>query len=374
MLCLHCILNREEFTRAFSVAADAVPRAPKSQVLRFIKCDLQFQTMTLTATDGDGLAIRVSLKVPKEKASGSVLLPTAKVLAVLREITAEEIELYASHGKTGSKLVLRCGGSDFDLATEESEEFPPSPNFDAKEFFILQPEACRRMIRRTIFACDGESTRYALGGIYIEADPGEMRMAATDSRRLAVVKSVCSTEGQPKVSTNPVVPQRAMALVEKAIGKDPVQISIEQNQVAFQIGTAIIVSQTIQGRFPDYHKVIPNKCNIEAQGVSAPIHSALKQSILFTSEEARGVDLALESNNLTLTSRANDVGQADIKLPIQLNFGSIGKVRFDARYLADFFRHIDPAATVALKLVDDESPGVLMVEDFQYIVMPLAIT
>lgn len=371
---MHCKINREEFTRAFSVAADAVPRVPKNEVLKFIKCDLESQIMTLTANNGDGLAIRVSLNVQKEQASGSVLLPTLKVLAVLREVNGEEIELFARRGLTADlKLSLRCGGSDFDLATEESEEFPPLPNFDASEYFILQPEACRRMIRRTIFACDPESTRYALGGIYMEVDPGELRMAATDSRRLAVVKSTCSAEGRPTVPTNPTVPQAAMSLVEKAIGKDPVLIAIEQNQVSFQIGSAVIVSQTIQGRFPDYHKVIPKKYNVEAQGVSGPIHSALKQSILFTNEEARGVDLALVDNNLTLTSRANDVGHAEIKLPIQLNQGRILQVRFDARYLAEFFRHVDSAATVTLKLVDADSPAVLSIEEFQYVVMPLSI-
>jgi len=231
------------------------------------------------------------------------------------------------------------------------------------------------MIQRTIFATDTESTRYALGGVQVELSPDKVIFAATDTRRLAVVSADCSTVGSPaKPEVNPVIPSKAMNLILHSLpaAEQDVQIALHLNDIAVRCGGATITSQLVQGRFPDWRKVVPNSFQAKIEMLVAPFHSAVRQAMIVTNEESRGVDFLFAKGTVKLNSQAANVGQSKIEMPISYDGEDI-KITFDPRYIADFLKTLDPSAQFHCQLITFEDPAVLATDDhYTYVIMPLS--
>ncbi|MCA9082153.1 MAG: DNA polymerase III subunit beta, partial [Planctomycetaceae bacterium] len=249
------------------------------------------------------------------------------------------------------------------------------PEFEDTSYYVMQGRALKQGIQRTLFATDPESTRYALGGILLELDQQQVTLAATDSRRLAVYKSTCSAEGSVSEEVGmPVIPAKAMQLLERSIHEDDQQIhiAIRQNDVLVRSGLSTIYARLVEGRFPRYQDVMPPEFGITIDLVVGPFHSAVRQAMIVTNEESHGVDFRFEDGTLTLSSTGADVGSSKIQLPIGYD-GDGFTVTFDPKYVADFLKVLDPASPVSLNLVDPNSAAVFKSGDnYTYVVMPLS--
>ena len=235
----------------------------------------------------------------------------------------------------------------------------------------------RDAIRRTLFATDVESTRYALGGVLVEPGPNGLTLAATDSRRLAVVEFPCSKHGDPAggPASGAVIPSKAMSLIERSIAgaeDDEVWIAMRNNDVLIKSGNGTIVSRLVEGRFPKYRQVIPAESPIAIDMVAGPFYTAVRQAQIVTSDESRGVDFTFHDGTLTLQSQAADVGASKIELPISYSGDSL-TITFDPKYVTDFLKVLDPETSFVLNLTDGESQAVARVGgDYTYVIMPLS--
>ncbi|MDA1166154.1 MAG: DNA polymerase III subunit beta, partial [Planctomycetota bacterium] len=210
----------------------------------------------------------------------------------------------------------------------------------------------------------------------LELTPERATLAATDSRRLAVVSAAAQVVGEVNVeNTTPVVPSKAMQLIERSLPdqEDAVAlIAIHANHVLVKCGGSTIYSRLVEGRFPKYSDVIPSEFSSSVELVIGPFYSAVRQAQIVTSEESRGVDFHFSSGKLALTSRAADVGQSNVELPIAYD-GAEFTITFDPRFVADFLRILDSGTAVKLNLIDGESPAVFTTEDqYRYVIMPLS--
>ena len=240
---------------------------------------------------------------------------------------------------------------------------------------MVKAATLKQLIHRTIFATDTESTRYALGGVQVELTSDRATFAATDSRRLAVVSGDCSVVGSPaKPATPPVVPSKAMTLLERSLsdGEADAHIAIHANDIAVRCGGTTITSQLVQGRFPDWRKVVPTSFGATIDMVVAPFYAAVRQAQIVTNEESRGVDFTFGKGTLKLNSQAADIGQSKIELPIPFDGDEI-KITFDPRYVADFLKSLDTGSQFRFQLISHEDPAVLTTEDdYTYVIMPLS--
>jgi DNA polymerase-3 subunit beta len=367
---LKVVCDRKALTDAFMAVSGVVPSRTVKEILKNVKLQVSGGVVTLIGTDGE-VGMRCAVPDVTADNDGEALLPTGRVVQVLREIKGESITLELD----GTKFWIRSGSSEFRLSAEDPAEFPQVAEFGDDAFCVMQANDLRRMIRRTVFACDVDSTRYALGGVMLELSPERATFAATDSRRLAVVRGGCRAEGSvTAASPAPVVPAKAMALIERILGEGNTEtrIAVHPNDVAIQCGGVTITSQLVQGRFPDYRKVVPDKFNATVDLVVGPFHSAVRQAQIVTSEESRGVDFTFTNGTLRLSSQVADVGQSKIELPISYA-GKDLTTTFDPRYIADFLKVLDPGTSVHFQLIDHESAAVLMTDDhYTYVIMPLS--
>jgi len=272
---------------------------------------------------------------------------------------------------------ISSGHSEFRLSPEDPAEFPPVAAFDEESYFAIPGDALRESIRRTLFATDVESTRYALGGVLVEPGEQGLTLAATDSRRLAVVEVACTKHGDPGSgpSSGAVIPSKAMSLIEKSIAgaeDSEVQVALRGNDVLVKSGNGTIVSRLVEGRFPKYRQVIPSDTPIVIDMIAGPFHTAVRQAQIVTSDESRGVDFTFSEGNLTLQCQAADVGASKTEMPIP-SHGAAVTITSDPRFVAATVRVLDPETSFTLHLTDGESQAVARVGDgYIYVIMPLS--
>jgi DNA polymerase-3 subunit beta len=361
---------RSLLAAAISTVAVVVPSRTPKEILRNIKLVVGGGKATLIGTDQE-VGIRYEIPEIETTSAGEVLLPTARISAILREVQDDTISLEV----TEEALWVRTSQSEFRLSVENPAEFPDVAAFNEENYHVIPGRSLKQGIQRTLFAADVESTRYALGGVLMELRPTSMTLAATDSRRLAVFKAPSSAQGRvsEEVGT-PVIPSKAMQLIEKSIQdlEKDVHIAIHNNDVLVRSGHSTIYARLVEGRFPRYQDVIPSSFEMQIPLVVGPFLSSVRQAMIVQSEESKGVDFVFENGTLTLKSTASDIGTSRIQLPISFDGAKID-ITFDPKYVADFLRVLDPAGQTTLNLIDQNSAAVFKSEEnYTYVVMPLA--
>ena len=365
---LNC--HRPSLATAFQIVSAVVPSKTPKEILKNVKLEVGNGKAILIGTDQE-VGIRYEISRVETDSAGEVLLPTNRVMALLRELQDDAVLFEISE----DMVAIRSGTSEFKLPIEDPAEFPPVSSFDQESYFAIAGPSIKELIRRSVFATDVESTRYALGGVLMELNPEKITLAATDSRRLAVVTAACRAEGQPATENlSPVLPSKAMNLIEKTISEndEEVLISVNPNDALIKCGCATIYSRLVEGRFPRYRDVVPQECRVTVELVAGPFHAAVRQAQIVTSEESRGVDFAFSQGLLTMNSVAAEIGESKIELPISFD-GEPVTITFDPRFVSDFLRILDADSNIQLDLIDSESAAVFRKDDaYTYVVMPLS--
>lgn len=355
---------------AVTTVSGVVPTRTPKDILKNIKLIVADKQATLIGTDQE-VGIRYQLPEVETDSAGEVLLPTAKMQSILRELTDDVVSIEADDGT----VWVRAGSSEFRLSTEDPAEFPDVEGFSDNNYHTVSGKTLKQLIHRTIFSTDVESTRYALGGVQMELSRDAITLAATDSRRLAVIRSTCSSHGSvSEEQQKPVIPAKAMSLIERSISDDEqeVWIAVRNNDVLVKSGHSTIYSRLVEGRFPKYQDVIPTDYQAKVDLVVGPFHTAVKQAMIVTDEESRGVDFAFGHGTLKLSSQAATVGASTVEMPIGYDGEEI-VVTFDPKFVSDFLKVLDPAAQTTLNLIDGASAAVFTAEEnYTYVVMPLA--
>jgi DNA polymerase-3 subunit beta len=304
---------------------------------------------------------------------GSVILPTARMGSILRTSTDEELAIEAD----GDHLIVRGLHAEFRLPGEDPDHFPEVPDFAASAYHVVAAADLRRLIRRTMFATDLESTRYALGGVLVELSAETITMVGTDGRRLARMVAAAEAEGEGKATSptgNPVVPVKALKLIERNLDDDdpPVHVAIQAGAAALvRTERAIIYSRLVEGRFPRYQDVFPPGYEVRIPLEVGALQSVVEQASIVTSEESRGVDFTFGPGLLKLSSQAADVGSSTVELPIAYE-GKDVEITFDPRYLLDALKTLEADQPIAAELIDHKNAAVFKTDDrYTYVVMPL---
>lgn len=368
---MKALCNRDGLLAAFGMVGGVVPARSPKPILQNVKLVADpDEGSTLMATDLE-VGIRYRVLGVKVDQPGAAILPTARMGQILRTSGDDELAIEAE----GDHLVVRGLRSEFRLPAESPDLFPEVPDFAATSYHAIAAADLRRLIRRTMFATDVESTRYALGGVLVELTDDSITMVGTDGRRLARMIAPAEAEsGATPPGGSPVIPVKALKLIERNLDDQdpPVHLAIQSGAaVLIRTERAIIYSRLVDGRFPRYQDVFPATVEVKVPLESGPLLRVVEQASIVTSEESRGVDFRFADGALTLTCQAADVGSAKIELPIAYA-GKPVDITFDPRYLVDALKNLDETAALTAELIDHKSAAVFKTEDrYTYVVMPL---
>jgi DNA polymerase-3 subunit beta len=366
---IHC--EREKLMAAFQLAATLAPARSPKEILQNIKLDATMDTVVLMATDMDA-GIRIAVDGIRVLTPGKALLPVQRFGSILRESSDEGLTLETEE----SSLVIRGDRSEFKLPSPNPDEFPTVMGFEETSFHEVSARLFREMIRRTIFATDAESSRYALGGVLLEMSGDEVIAVGTDGRRLSRMQGQgTSVDNHRTTGSSTIIPTKTLGLLERCISDkdDQILVAARPNDALFKTSRCIIFSRLVEGRFPNWRQVIPSRNNpIVIVGTVGPFYAALRQASVVADPESRGVDFQFGEGSLVITARTAEVGQSRIELPIAYD-GEPIKLTMDHRFVADFLKVLDPESSFTMEASSPSEPALFLTQDgYAYVVMPMA--
>lgn len=369
-------LTREPLLAALQSASAVVPARSPKPVLSNVKLEAHGATAVVSATDLE-VGIRVEIESVEAAAAGAVLLPSGRLMAIVRE--SQPGTVFDIHSD-GTAAVVKAPRSEFRLPAEDPLEFPSVATFPSEPCFEVSPPLVRELVRRTVFSTDSESSRYALGGVLLEfsaqAATGSVIAVGTDGRRLAKMEGPAAANNGVPSDAQPIVPARAMQLVERCLGdaSTPVHVAVRPSEILVKTGPTTISARLVEGRFPRWRDVFPDRPDaVRVKIVAGPLLAAVRQAAIVTSEQSKGVDFNFASGQLVLSGRSAESGESRIELPIEY-VGAAVTIKLDPRFMSEFLRVLDGAATVTLELTDAQSACVCRTDDgYGYVIMPLAV-
>ena len=362
--------EREKVLHAFQTAASVVPSRSPKPTLRNVKLEVGEERATLMATDLE-IGIRIDLAGLAVDAPGEVLLPIDRFGSILRESSDEKLILESD----GRKTLVRGDRSEFNLPAENPDEFPQVGVFEEKSYHVMPARFFRELARRTVFATDNESSRYALGGVLIELSANQIIAVATDGRRLARQQGPAESVAGHKTTENTIVPTRAMQLIERALADNEgdIQLAARDNDVLVKSDRTTLYARLVEGRYPKWRDVFPKQTDaVKIELTVGPFHAAVRQAAIVTSEERRGVDFTFGDGKAVLATHGAEMGEAHVELPVAYD-GAEVSVTLDPRFVNDFLRVLDPDQCFTFQIKDAASAVLCTTDDgYSYVIMPLA--
>lgn len=363
--------TKEPLLAALQSAAAVVPARSPKPVLTNVKLEAGQGTAVLSATDLE-LGIRTEVEGVETSAPGAVLLPSGRLMAIVRESAAGTV--FDIHSD-GNAAVVKAPRSEFRLPAEDPLEFPSVASFPSEACFELTTPLVRELVKRTVFATDNESSRYALGGVLVELSANGVIAVGTDGRRLAKMEGPAVVSGGSPADGQPIVPARAMQLIERCLGGAdlPVHVAVHPSEILVRTGPTTISARLVEGRFPRWRDVFPDRPEaVRVNVLAGPLLAAVRQAAIVTSEQSKGVDFAFESGQLVLSGRSAESGESRIEMPID-HGGPTVRIKMDPRFVSDFLRVLDGAVSITVELTDGQSACVCRTDDgYGYVIMPLA--
>jgi DNA polymerase-3 subunit beta len=365
------VCERSPLLSAFQTAALVAPTRTPKAILKNVKFEAAENVLVLMATDLE-VGIRIEVEGVEIQEPGSIVAPITQLASILRESVDDRLRIEAD----AQRIVIEGERSRFVLPEQNPDEFPNVVCFEEQAYHEISARLFRELIRRTLFATESESSRYALGGVYLEFEPERITAVATDGRRLAKMEGAAQAVGtrdDNEVMT--IVPNRAMQLMERAITEVDANIHLaaRHNDILVRSSRAVIYSRLVEGRFPRWRDVFPQRQeSIQIDLAVGPLYSALRQASIVASDESRGIGFEFGEGNLVLTAATTEIGQSRVELPIPYTGAGV-KITLDHRFVADFLRVLAAEQSVRIDIENGESAALFTTEDgYGYVVMPLA--
>jgi len=368
---------QENLARGLSVVGRAVATRSTLPVLSNVLLATDEGRLRLSATNLEiGINCWIGAKVEEE---GAVTVPARLLTELVSSLPPERIDLELV--VRTRRLHLRCGRFEAEINTIDASEFPIIPTSAEDYKVALNPVTLHQMIGQVVFAAAVDEARPVLTGVFTHFEDSRLTMAAADGFRLSV--RTAELPAPVPESIGVIVPARALAELARIAPKEEeeaieVSITPSRSQILFQMKDATLVSQLIEGNFPDYKAIIPKTYNTRTVVSTADFLKAVRIAFLFAREASNIVRLQimpgteLAPGHMTVAATSAELGEniGEIEASIE---GEPIEIAFNARYLIEVLSVI-PTAQVALETTTPTSPGVIRPvgeEDFTHVIMPM---
>lgn len=363
-------VSRTAMLEGFQIVGSIIsPRAVRP-ILKNIHLTVTGDGMaTMVATDLE-ISMRYRVALDEVDTPGEAVISAARVTAILRECTSEQITFTSDDA---GKVKLVSGRSRFSILSENPEEFPSFKAFEDVNAFGLNRDKLVKLIRKTQFAVAKEKSRFAFNGAKLDIEGNLARMVATDGKRLAMkVEEIDNSDG---ITAGHIVPSRALGIFEKVLTDedDMVRITLDDTEIMIKTTRAEIASRLVEGSFPNYNAVIPDDCPSSIRFDKDELTTAFKQAALLTSQETRSVKITFEDGRAVLNSQALDAGEAIIEIDAPGYDGEPLTIAFNPDYVVEGLKTMD-AEEVSLEFSKANRPAkILGEENFVYVIMPVTL-
>jgi DNA polymerase-3 subunit beta len=324
----------------------------------------------LRATDMEiGLSVPLAAEVITP---GSAVLPARLLLDVSRSLAGDSLTMELRGPEQDVELI--SGASTFHLRTLRAEDFPALPAPNAETRVALPPEAFIQTVSRVARSASRDETRPVLTGILMSASGQELRMVATDSYRLSVKETALEVPLQGSLEAN--VPARALqelVRIAQSAPSENLAVSVNQNQVIFELGDVVLSSRLIDGQFPNYRQLLPETVDHELRMASAELTEVVRRISLLAQKNSP-LRLSFTEGTLTVSAQTPEIGGASESIPVPFH-GEAFDIGFNPEFLRDGLESVESDELV-MKLISPLRPGLIESPDsgdFVYLIMPIRL-
>lgn len=363
--------NQKDLSYALNITSKAVSQNVTLPVLNNILIKTEGKEMFFAATNLE-IAIKYHLQIDVRN-EGAITVPAKLFTNYISLLPDEKVELSLSDTLT---LNIKSSSSQTKIKGIHPDEFPLIPKTEKETTVVVPAKELEKAINQVVFAASLNTSRPVLSGVYFLFEKGSLRLVATDSYRLAERK-ISTKKDKEGERVECIVPARTVMelgkLIQKSTGE--VEINISKNQILFVFGAIELTSRLIEGKFPDYERIIPKTSKTKVLVSVAELELAAKRVSLFAREDSNSVKMSVTNDGkMLLSTEETKVGEEKAELPITIE-GENNKIAFNAQYLLDALPTTGEEK-VFIELNDKLSPIVVRPQkntEYTYIIMPLKI-
>lgn len=366
-------VQREALLKTLSLVSGVVERRQTMPVLANVLFDIEGSRLSLTGTDTE-IEITGHLALPEPAAeNGRLTIPARKLLDICKSLPEGGIINFSV--SDNQKVLLSCGRSRFTLTTLPAHEFPNVDEGEIKTSFNLLQGQLKRLIDRTAFAMAQQDVRFYLNGMLWEISEHKFRVVATDGHRLALCDLDSDSIHCP-ARLAVIVPRKGVHELARSLSQEdaPIQIIVGQNHLTAKTEDYTFITKLIDGKFPDYQRVLPTAGDKVIIGSRQGLREAFNRAAILSNEKYRGVKLELSNDTLTL--RANNPEQEEAEDSVAVEYqGDALEIGFNVSYLIDVTNVLDED-TIRISLSDSNSSALIEEAtrgDSVYVVMPMRL-
>jgi DNA polymerase-3 subunit beta len=371
---------QENLARGLNIVARAVSTRSTLPVLANILVATDEGRLRLSATNLElGITCWIGAKIHEE---GSTTVPARTFADLVSTLSDNQVEM--SLTVRTQTLNLRCGASNTDIKCIDAQEFPPMPVVDLTQGLELNIVDFKEMIHQVVFAASSDDARPVLTGVLVKLQGDLITMAAADGFRLSVRRAQLSSPASRPVSA--IIPARALSELARVAGDGDQSVKMVlppgRGQVVFRLREVELVSQLIEGNFPDYEQIIPRKCETRAVLSTASFLKACKQAEIFAREGSHiaRVNITpggeLQPGTVEISGQSEETGYNQNMVDASIE-GPPLLIAFNVRFLREVLDVIK-TPNVALETTVETLPGVIRPVgaqdgqgDFLHVIMPM---
>jgi DNA polymerase-3 subunit beta len=362
--------SQDKFLSVLQSVAGIVERRHTLPILANVLIRKTGAQLQLTTSDLE-IQIRTTAELDGDAGDFTTTVGARKLIDILRSMPSDQT---VSLESAQNKLILKGGKSRFTLQTLPAEDFPLVQ--EAASFgpvFSVPQKVLKELLNQVSFAMAVHDIRYYLNGILFVAEGKQLSLVATDGHRLAFSSAMLDVE-VPKQEV--ILPRKTVLEMQRLLSdkEGAIEMQFAGNQAKFSFEGMEFVTKLVEGKFPDYNRVIPrNHKNIITLG-RVPLLASLQRTAILTSEKFKGVRLNIEPGTLRVASNNAEQEEAVDELDIDYGGESI-EIGFNVTYLIDALANMDQDM-VKIELADSNSSALLTIPDnaaFKYVVMPMRI-
>lgn len=364
--------DRETLLKPLQAIQGVVERRQTLPILSNVLMSVDDEKLAVTATDMEvELVARTALQGAE---NGEITVPARKLIDICRALPAEA---KISFGVDGERVVIRSGRSRFTLSTLPASEYPSADRPADEASVSVKQGAMKHLIELTHFAMAHQDVRYYLNGLLLELSADMLRAVATDGHRLAVAETDIQADVGEETRAL-ILPRKGVGELLRLLGGDDesMELVIGSNAVRGSFAELQFTSKLIDGRFPDYERVIPDAeaCDKQLTLEKESLRQCLARAAILSNDKYRAVRLSLAPGILRVV--ANNPEQEQAEDEMEVNYEGDGlEVGFNVTYLMDALNAL-PGENARLYFTDASSSCLLRPEGEErcrYVVMPMRL-
>ncbi|HEX2667330.1 MAG TPA: DNA polymerase III subunit beta [Gammaproteobacteria bacterium] len=360
---------RDTLLKPVQAVVGVVERRQTMPILANVLLTVTDKTLSVTATDLEVELVAEAEVDVKEK--GEVTVPARKLLDICRALP-EGAKVSLSLER--DKVTVKSGRSRFLLATLPAAEFPAVEDIKSQRSVNLAQKKLRELIEQTHFSMAQQDVRYYLNGLLFELSPKRIRTVATDGHRLAMYDLDADVADLPTQQV--IVPRKGVLELQRLLtdSEDPAKVSFGTNHVRVELPGLRFTSKLIDGRFPDYERVVPKAGDKDIVADRQVLRDALGRTAILSNEKYRGVRLQLAPNRLKVMAHNPEQEEAEDEVEVKYQ-GAELEIGFNVSYLMDALSALH-TEQVRITLTDSNSSCLIRHPDndnCRYVVMPMRL-